>query len=183
MFWLAPFGYSFVVIPNFSDAIFSNLGYLLMFLGVVFSIIPVLPGALTVWAGALVYAWSHNFSDVGWPLLILLGAIALLSQASEFLITTMATRRAGATWKTVIGAMIGGIVGAIVLSLPVPIIGTLIGAALGAMIGVFLIEFLRRQMLEPALKTSVAYLAGCLVGRVIETSLCLIMIGIFVWWV
>ncbi len=164
------------------DTIFSSLGYVLMFLGVVFAIIPILPGAPMVWVGALVYAWSHNFDGVSWPLLIVLGVIALISQVSEFLITTMATRRAGATWKTVVGAMVGGILGAAIFSIPVPIIGTLVGAALGATLGVFTIELLRRRMLALALKTSAAYLTGCLVGRVVEVSLCLIMIGVFVWW-
>ncbi len=154
-----------------------------MFLGIVFAIIPILPGAPMVWVGALVYAWSNNFARVSWPLLTVLGVIALISQGSEFLITTMATRRAGATWKTVVGAMLGGIIGAAVLSVPVPIIGTLLGAALGAVLGVFFVELVRRQMLAPALKTSVAYLTGCMIGRIVELSLCVIMIAVFMWWV
>ncbi len=155
----------------------------MMFLGVVFAIIPILPGAPMVWVGALVYAWSNNFAQVGWPLLAVLGVIALISQTSEFLITTTATRRAGATWKTVVGAMIGGLIGAAVFSIPVPIVGTVLGAALGAVLGVFIVELVRRRMVAPALKTSAAYLAGCLVGRVVEVSLCVIMIAVFIWWV
>lgn len=154
-----------------------------MFLGLVFAIIPILPGAPMIWVGALVQAWSSHFERVSWPLLVILGVIALISQVSEFFITTMATRRAGATWKTVVGAMLGGLIGAAVFSVPVPIIGTFLGAALGAVLGVFTVELVRRQLLAPAIKTSVAYLTGCLIGRVVEVSLCLIMIAVFVWWV
>lgn len=168
---------------NWTDTIFSSLGYVLMFLGLVFAIIPILPGAPMIWVGALVQAWSSHFERVSWPLLVILGVIALISQVSEFFITTMATRRAGATWKTVVGAMLGGLIGAAVFSVPVPIIGTFLGAALGAVLGVFTVELVRRQLLAPAIKTSVAYLTGCLIGRVVEVSLCLIMIAVFVWWV
>ncbi len=159
----------------------SGAGFLLIFLGFVFSIIPILPGSPMVFAGIFTYAASRNYETPSTPWLVLLGVIAVISWGSEWLMSMMMARRTGATWKTIVGAMIGGLVGAAILSLPVPIIGTLIGAALGTAIGAFLVEMLVRAQVGPALKTSGAYLAGCMVARVVELTFCFIMLGIFVW--
>ena len=159
----------------------SGAGFALIFLGFVFSIIPILPGSPLVFAGIFTYAASRNYETPSTAWLVILGVIAVVAWASEWLMSTMMARRTGATWKTIVGAMIGGLVGAAVLSLPVPIIGTLIGAALGTALGAFILEMLVRQQVGPALKTSGAYLAGCFVSRIVEITWCLIMLGIFVW--
>jgi uncharacterized protein len=163
---------------NWSDLI-SGAGYLLIFLGFVFSIIPVLPGSLMVYAGMLVYGASTQFKGLGVGPLVILGVIAVLAWASEWALNAFTMKRAGASWKTIGGAIIGGLVGAAVLSLPVPIIGTVFGAVAGTMLGVFIVEMLLKGQVAPALKTSGAYFAGCLVARVIELTFCFIMLGIF----
>jgi uncharacterized protein len=163
---------------TWSDLI-SGAGYLLIFLGFVFSIIPVLPGSLMVYAGMLVYGASTQFKGLGVGPLVILGVIAVLAWASEWALNAFTMKRAGATWKTIGGAIIGGLVGAAALSLPVPIIGTVFGAVAGTMLGVFIVEMVLKGQAAPALKTSGAYLAGCLVARIIELTFCFIMLGIF----
>jgi uncharacterized protein len=163
---------------NWSDLI-SGAGYLLIFLGFVFSIIPVLPGSLMVYGGMLVYGASTQFKGLGVGPLVILGVIAVLAWASEWALNAFTMKRAGASWKTIGGAIIGGLVGAAALSLPVPIIGTVFGAVAGTMLGVFIVEMLLKGQVAPALKTSGAYLAGCLVARVIELTFCFVMLGIF----
>jgi hypothetical protein len=157
----------------------SGAGYLLIFFGFVFAIIPVLPGSLLVFAGMLVYGASTGFSGLGVGALVILGVIAFLAWASEWALNALTMRRAGASWKTIGGAIIGGLVGAAALSLPVPILGTLFGAVAGTMLGVFIVEMLLKGQTAPALKTSGAYLLGCLVGRIVELTFCFIMLGIF----
>jgi uncharacterized protein YqgC (DUF456 family) len=105
----------------------------------------------------------------------------ILAWGSELTLTTLFTKRVGATWKTVVGAIVGGLIGGAILSVPIPIIGTIIGAVLGAVFGVIFVESqIQHREWKVALRVSRNYLAGCLVGRVIELSLCITMIVIFV---
>jgi hypothetical protein len=161
--------------------IWSSLSYTLMFLGLVGAIIPVLPGPILIWIGALVFATSSGFEKVGIPTLVILAIIMILAWGSELALTTFFTKRVGATWKTVAGAIFGGLIGGAVLSVPIPIIGTIIGAAFGAVVGVIFVESqIQHREWKVALRVSRNYLAGCLVGRVIELSLCITMIVILV---
>jgi hypothetical protein len=161
--------------------IWSSLSYTLMFLGLVGAIIPVLPGPILIWIGALVFATSSDFDKVGIPTLVVLAFIMILAWGSELALTTLFTKRVGATWKTVVGAVFGGLIGGAILSVPIPVIGTIIGATLGAMFGVIFVESqIQHREWKVALRVSRNYLAGCFVGRVVELSLCIAMIVIFV---
>ncbi len=163
-----------------SGTVYSTLSYLLIFLGLVGAIIPVLPGPLLIFAGALVYAVNSGFERVGVPTLVVLAVITVISYGSELALTTLFTRRVGANWKTVAGAVVGGLLGGIVINAVLPLIGALFGAALGAAIGVIVVErLINRREWPQALRVSRNYLAGCLVGRVVEISLCIVMIVIF----
>ena len=163
-----------------SGTIYSTLSYLLIFLGLVGAVIPVLPGALLIFAGAFVYAFNSGFEQIGAPTLIVLGVLTVLSYGSELALTTIFTRRVGANWKTVAGAVVGGILGGALINAVVPLLGALFGAALGAASGVVLTERLINKREWPlALKVSRNYLAGCLVGRVVELSICIVMVVIF----
>ncbi len=163
-----------------SGTVYSTLSYLLIFLGLVGAIIPVLPGPLLIFAGALIYAANTGFERVGVPTMVVLGVLTVISYGSELALTTLFTRRVGANWKTVAGAVVGGLVGGVMINAVLPLIGALFGAALGAATGVIAVERLVNQREWPqALRVSRNYLAGCLVGRVVELSLCIAMILIF----
>jgi uncharacterized protein len=162
------------------ETIFSSLSWLLIFLGLVGAIIPVLPGPILIFAGALIYAINSGFEQVGIPTLVVLALLTALAWGSELMLTTYFTKRAGASWRTVAGAIIGGLVGGLLLTPLLPLIGTLFGAATGAVLGVLFVELkLNNRDRETALRISRNYLTGCLLGRVVELTLCVLMIGIF----
>ncbi len=107
------------------------LAWLLMALGLLGTLLPVLPGTLLIWIGALLYAWATNFQQVdGWLLLvlaILTGATVLAGYVSS----AIGARTLGASLRGVAGAMIGGLLGFVVLG-PV---GVLAGPFAGAILG------------------------------------------------
>jgi len=86
------------------------VAYLLIILGLVGAILPILPGAVLIWLGALVWAWVDGFQAVGWPTLAVLGVLMVLAWTSDLVLTTLGTRKAGASWKAVAGAIAGGLV-------------------------------------------------------------------------
>ena len=161
--------------------LFSSAAYLLMFLGVVGALIPVLPGPILILAGAIVYSLGVGAGKPGIPVLIVLSLMTAAAWGSELVLTMLFTRKAGASWRTVAGAVAGGLVGGIVLTPALPVIGTLFGAAAGAALGVVFVErVLNARPWDAAWRVSRNYLAGCLVARVVELGLCLGMITVFV---
>ena len=115
-----------------------------MFVGLVGSVLPALPGVALIFISALVYAFSTGFEVVGGWVVALLGLFAVLALVADFVGTSYGARRFGASnWGTAGGA-IGGIVGALAGLLFLGI-GSLFGLILGSVAGVFLGEYLRRR--------------------------------------
>jgi uncharacterized protein len=119
-----------------------------MFVGLVGSVLPALPGVTLIFISALVYAFSTGFEVVDGPVLALLGLFAALALVADFVGTSYGARRFGASnWGTAGGA-IGGILGALVGLLFLGI-GSLFGLIIGSVGGVFLGEYLRRRRHGP----------------------------------
>ena len=117
---------------------------LVMFLGLVGSVLPGLPGVPLIFAAVLVYAYVTGFEVVGALVLVLLGLLALLAFVADLLFTTYGARRFGASnWGT-IGGAIGGLVGALLGALFFGV-GALFGLLVGSVAGVFAGEYLRRR--------------------------------------
>lgn len=120
------------------------LTLVLMFVGLVGSVVPGLPGVTLIFLSALVYAILTDFESLGAVILVVLFILAALAFIADFIATTYGARRFGAsTWGTVGGA-VGGIAGALVGLLFLGI-GSLFGLILGTIAGVFVGEHLRRQ--------------------------------------
>lgn len=159
------------------------IGYILIILGVIGSVVPLLPGPLIIWGGALVWAWDNDFVRVGIPTLVVLLIMALLAWTSDFLINTILSRRAGASWKSIFGSILGGILGGILLSglIPVPVFGSLIGATIGALAGAFAIEYYDKRDVNAAVNTMKSYLGSVALAAAVEIMISLSMVFIFVW--
>jgi uncharacterized protein YqgC (DUF456 family) len=115
-----------------------------MFVGLVGSVLPALPGVTLIFISALVYAFFTGFEVVGGLVLSLLALFAVLALVADFVGTSYGARRFGASnWGTAGGA-IGGILGALIGLLFLGI-GSLFGLILGSVGGVFLGEYLRRR--------------------------------------
>ncbi len=117
---------------------------LVMFLGLLGSVLPGLPGVPLIFAAVLVYAYVTGFEAVGALVLVLLGFFALLAFIADLLFTAYGARRFGASnWGT-IGGAIGGLVGALLGALFFGV-GALFGLLVGSIAGVFAGEYLRRR--------------------------------------
>jgi len=116
----------------------------LMFVGLLGSVVPGLPGVTLIFLSALLYAILTDFAAVGAAILVILFILAALAFLADFVATSYGARRFGASnWGTVGGA-IGGIVGALA-GLLLAGIGSLFGLIFGTIAGVFVGEYLRRQ--------------------------------------
>jgi uncharacterized protein len=119
------------------------LTLVLMFVGLLGSVLPGLPGVTLIFLSALVYALLTDFRTVGAAILVILFVFAAIAFVADFVATSYGARRFGASnWGTAGGA-IGGIAGALIGLLFLGI-GSLFGLILGTIAGVFLGEYLKR---------------------------------------
>lgn len=158
-------------------------GYILIILGIIGSVVPLLPGPLIIWLGALVWAWDNDFERVGVPTLAFLLILALVAWTSDFLINTYFSRRAGASWKAIFGSILGGILGGVLLSglIPVPILGSLIGAMLGAMLGALVVEYFGTRNWSRAFSAMKTYIGSVALASIVEIMIALMMVFVFAW--
>jgi uncharacterized protein YqgC (DUF456 family) len=168
------------------------LTLVLMFAGLLGSVLPGLPGVTLIFLSALVYAIITDFRTVGVAILVVLFIFAAIALLADFVATSYGARRFGASnWGTVGGA-VGGIAGALIGLLFLGI-GSLFGLILGTIAGVFIGEYLRRerqgdqQETEPtqadwrrASRAAGGVLVGYLTAAVIQGLLGLASVVIFV---
>jgi uncharacterized protein len=166
---------------NAYSLLLSGFGFVLLFLGLAGSILPVLPGPFLIWLGALLWAWGNGFERVGWPTLAVLGVLALAAWASDLFLNMVISRQAGASWKSIGGAIAGGIIGGLLLSVWIPVLGTLLGAVAGGVAGMWFVEYADKRNFRAARRAVRAYLASMALAAFLELSLAAAMIGIFVW--
>ena len=100
---------------------------LLVVVGIAGTVLPMLPGVPLVFAGLLIAAWADGFQHVsGWTI-IMLGVIAALAMAADFVSSLFGTKVAGASKWAMAGAGVGTLVG-IFFGIPGLLLGPFIGA-------------------------------------------------------
>lgn len=155
------------------DFVFIGSGLILMLIGIIGSILPILPGVPISWLGlvALYFAPSLPFDTV---FISITGIVALGLYALDYIIPAYGTKKFGGSKAGVWGTTIGLFVGMIS---PIPF-GFLLGAFSGAYIG----ETVFNNTASPvALKASMGSFIGFLGSTFIKFTATLIYLGMFVY--
>ena len=149
------------------------LTFLIMLVGLIGTVLPIIPGTILIFAGALLYALVDGFQVVGWPTLVVLGVLAAVATTADLWASSIGAKIGGASgWSVVIG-MLAGLVGFVVFNLP--------GAIIGAILGVLLTEIVRVGDWRQALKAGSGWVVGWILSTVVQLGIGLIMVAIFVW--
>jgi uncharacterized protein YqgC (DUF456 family) len=146
------------------------LAAILIIVGIVGTVLPVLPGVPIVFGGMLLAAWADHFAHVGTATLIVLGVLTALALAVDLVAGMLGAKRVGASRYAVIGATLGTLVG-VFLGLA----GLLLGPFVGALAG----ELIAGGSLRKATGVGVGAWLGFLLGAVAKLGLCFAMLGIF----
>jgi len=155
------------------------LAVALMLIGLIAAVLPVLPGPVLIWLGALTWAWTGGFKQVGWIVLIVMAVIGVVAMISDLIATSASGKKAGLSWHTTASAIAGGLLGGILLSF-LPIIGTIAGAIFGALGGVMFYQYHRTHDWAQARQAAKVYAVGFLMGRLFELGLDVVMVVIFI---
>jgi uncharacterized protein len=147
------------------------LSVLLIVAGLAGTVLPALPGTALVLGGIVLGAWIDDFSRVGTGTLVVIGLLAVLAWALDYVAGLLGAKKAGASRLALIGATIGTVAG-----LFFGLIGVLFMPLVGAAIG----EYMARKDEAKAVKVGVATWVGIMVGLIAKVVIAFVMIGIFV---
>ena len=150
--------------------VYLAVAALLVAVGLAATVVPVLPGVLLVFGGLLLAAWAEGFSRVGVVGLSLIGALAALAFAADFVASLLGAKRVGASPKALFGATVGGVVG-IFLGIPGMLLGPFVGAVLG--------ELWARGGIAQAGKVGVGTWLGLLFAAIAKVVIAFLMIATF----
>lgn len=153
------------------DIFLVIIGFLLMLIGIVGSILPVLPGPLASWCGLLLlYLTSEIPTD--WTFLGVTLAIAILVSIIDNIIPIIGTKKFGGTKMGMIGATLGLIVG-----LFFGPIGIIVGPFLGAFIGEIIKD---SKDSNRAFKAALGSFVGFLTSTLLKFVVSAIFMGLFI---
>ncbi len=144
------------------------LGALALLAGLAGVVLPVLPGSLLLFGGAVLVAWAEGFTRVGWPTLVVAGLLAAAIWAVDWLASALGAKVSGASKWAVAGATVGLLVG--MFFGPA---GILLGPAVGAVV----LEYWKDPDFEKALKAGAGTFVGFLVGSVVKVALAFVLVG------
>lgn len=102
-----------------------------VFVGLVGTVVPFLPGVPVVLFSALVLAAVGGFSKITFSTLLLLVGLTAFASFLDAIFVARGVKKSGGSWKGLIGAALGCLLGLIVLNIPGAIVGFLIGLTIG----------------------------------------------------
>jgi hypothetical protein len=153
------------------DILLWLLAALVVVVGLAGTVLPMLPGVPLVFAGLLLAAWVDGFAHVGWPLLLVLALLTLLSLVVDVAASSLGAKGAGAGRAAMLGAAVGTLIG-LFFGLAGLVIGPFVGAAAG--------QFLVRQNVTEAGRAGVGAWVGFVLGSLAKLALGLVMVLIYV---
>ncbi len=147
------------------------IAVLLIVVGIAGVVLPALPGVVFVFGGILLAAWIDDFSRIGGWTVAILGVLAAIAFVVDYVASTLAARRAGASGLGLLGAALGTVLGIFT-----GFIGLLFMPLVGAAIG----EFIAQRDAIRAGRVGLATWIGLLVGTVLKLAIVFTMIGVFI---
>lgn len=150
----------------------SSLAWILIVVGLIGVVAPVLPGIGLIFSGIFLYAWYFGFGEIGITTLVVLGIIALLSMAVDYLASAYGAARFGSSKWGIAGSVVGGLFGFLILSLPGLLLGLFFGAVAGEL-------FFAKKDTEASFRAGWGSVLGFLGGTVLKLILAIAMIITF----
>jgi uncharacterized protein YqgC (DUF456 family) len=153
------------------DVLYISIALILMFIGILGSILPILPGSIISWLGLVVLHFAPAIK-FDWVFIIITGLVAITIYVLDFIIPAIGTKKFGGSragaWGTIIGLFVGIIA-------PIPF-GILIGPFVGALLG----EILFNKTEGPqALKAATGSFIGFLTSTFIKFMLTVVYLGLY----
>ncbi len=149
------------------------IAFALIFLGFIGTIVPVLPGTVLIFVGALLYWWGVGFAAPAVVTLWWLGGLMVASLVVDYLGGVYGAKRFGASRAGVWGGVVGALVGIVI---PPPLVGIVIGTFVGTVVAELVWGDADHAK---ALRSGAGSALGFLGGTLIKVIIALVMIALF----
>ena len=147
---------------------------LAMVVGILGTVVPLLPGLPIVWAAALVYGVAEGFGVIGWICFVVITLVGIGGIVAGIVVPQRKVQGGGAPFSTSLLGLIGGIIGFFVI----PIVGLVVGAV----VGVFVAERLRTGNREEAWASTKRAIVGFGVGALVQMGAGFVMMLTWIAW-
>lgn len=147
--------------------------FAIAFLGLVY---PIIPSAVLMVGGFLVYGWVVSFDGMNWLFWAIQILFLVLLFAADTLSNLVGVKKFGGSKAGMWGSTIGLLVGPFVI----PVAGILLGPFLGAILAELIVS---RKKLKEAFIVGIGSLIGFLTSIITKGSLMVVMIVIFIFFV
>lgn len=141
-------------------------------IGLLGSLLPIIPGNLIVWIGILSHRLWLGEASVSWLLVGTTGFLTLAALLADGLLGLWGAKRFGASRNGLIGALIGALIG---LCIPPPLLWLILGPLLGAIIG----ELSSGKNLAAGSKAGLGALLGSFLAFFVKLAISLGCIAVF----
>ena len=149
--------------------------FIVMLLGLFGLIVPIFPGNMVIWAGALFYGIVDGFTGRALWFFVPITLLTLAAFSADNLLMGAKAKQAGAAWSSIGIALFSGFVTSIFLT---PLAGLI-----AAPLSLFLAEFFRNHHDgKLAWKITSGLMMGCGWAFVVRFGIGAITIGLFLWW-
>lgn len=142
-----------------------------MLVGVLGTIVPLLPGLPLIWLTMLIYAIVEGFKRVDAAFLGLTLGVLIAAEAADYLGRAWGARRFGASKAGALGAVLGSLVGLFFLPL---------GLVVGPFLGVVIAELLSGRTTSESVRAGWGGLVGTLGSMAVKLAVAVGMTIVFV---
>lgn len=168
--------------PPLLEALAFGIAVALIVVGLVGTIIPILPGMFLIWLTVLAYAVVERFQAIDVFTFIILTLVALIAGTADLWLSALGAKTGGASRRAIFLGFIGSIIGLFLGTLiPIPIFGNLIGSVLGYAAGLLLGQYHKYQDWNTAIRASLGGVAGWGVATVVQFAGGILILILFVW--
>lgn len=151
------------------DTALYILAIALIVIGLIGAVLPSLPGLPMIFGGIWLAAAVDGYRHLSMTWLIILGVLAAIGIAMDFVAASLGAKRVGASSQAIWGASIGTLVG-LFFGLPGLILGPFVGALLGELIS-------SKSMLRST-HVGVSTSLGLLFGTLVKLVLSIIIVAV-----
>ncbi len=155
------------------DIFLVIIAALFMLLGIIGSMLPILPGPLTSWIGLLIFHLT-DVVPMNWTFLGITLVIAILIWLLDYIIPALGTKKFGGSKAGMIGTTIG-----LLVAIFFPILGVF-GIIVWPFIGAYVGELLNKSNSDRALKAAFGSFLGFLTSTFIKFVVAVIYLGLFI---